>query len=45
MSEKRKRKPLEELDVIDDFLFYELMNNPSSAQLLARLVIERALGI
>lgn len=44
-KEKRVKKTLEELNVIDDFLFTELLLHPESADLLVRLIIERATGL
>ncbi len=42
---KNIKKSLEELNIIDDFLFTELLLHPKAAQLLVRLIIERSTGL
>ena len=43
MSNVKKR--IEELDLMDDFLFTEASTDPQTAPLLMRLIIERATGV
>lgn len=45
MDKTKKRKPIQELSLIDDFLFAEAMLNKETAELVTRLLLERALGI
>lgn len=45
MNKLKNRKPLQELSLIDDFLFSEAMLNKETAELVTRLILERALGI
>ncbi len=45
MYKIQKRKPIQELSLIDDFLFTETMLNKETAQLITRLILKRALGI
>ena len=45
MNKLKNRKPLQELSLIDDFLFSEAMLNKETAELMTRLILERALGI
>ncbi len=45
MYKIKKRKPIQELSLIDDFLFTETMLNKETAQLITRLILKRALGI
>ena len=45
MYKFQKRKPIQELSLIDDFLFSEAMLNKDTAELVTRLILERALGI
>ena len=39
------KKQIEELDLMDDFLFTEASTDPQTAPLLMRLIIERATGV
>ena len=41
----QNRKSIHELSLIDDFLFAEAMLNKETAELVTRLILERALGI
>lgn len=41
----KTRKTIQELSLIDDFLFSEAMLNKTTAELVTRLILERALGI
>lgn len=41
----QNRRSIQELSLIDDFLFAEAMLNRETAELVARLILERALGI
>lgn len=41
----QNRKSIQELSLIDDFLFAEAMLNNETAELLTRLILEHALGI
>ncbi len=45
MHKIQNRKPIQELSLIDDFLFTEAMLNRETAELVIRLILERALGI
>ena len=45
MYKIQNRKPIQELSLIDDFLFTEAMLNKETAELVTRLILERALGI
>lgn len=45
MNKFKNRKSLQELSLIDDFLFSEAMLNKETAELVTRLILERALGI
>ena len=45
MYKIQNRKPIQELSLIDDFLFAEAMLNKQTAELITRLILERALGI
>ena len=44
-SKTNHRKSIQELSLIDDFLFSEAMFNKETAELVTRLILERALGI
>ena len=41
----QNRRSIQELSLIDDFLFAEAMLNKETAELVTRLILERALGI
>lgn len=43
MNKLKNRKPLQELSLIDDFLFSEAMLNKETAELMTRLILERFL--
>ena len=43
MSSVKKR--IEELDLMDDFLFTEATTDPETAPLLLKMIIERAVGL
>ena len=45
MNKLEKKKSIKELSLIDDFLFAEAMFNKETAELVTRLILERALGI
>lgn len=45
MYKIQNKKPIQELSLIDDFLFTEAMLNKETAELVTRLILERVLGI
>ena len=45
MSNKNNRRSIQELSLIDDFLFTEVMLHKETAELITKLILERALGI
>ena len=45
MTKKHHRKSIHELSLIDDFLFTEAMSHKETAELVTRLILDRALGI
>lgn len=45
MTKKHNRKSIQELSLIDDFLFTEAMSHKETAELIIRLILDRALGI
>lgn len=45
MTKKHNRKSIQELSLIDDFLFTEAMFHKETGELVTRLILDRALGI
>ena len=45
LTQKHNRKSIYELSLIDDFLFTEALSHKETAELVTRLILDRALGI